>query len=65
MTTEKTYKVCFTYTEGGYFHIKAKSASSAEKKLNNLLDDKGLEGVNYNLDCTYREFDTFDAEEVD
>jgi hypothetical protein len=59
------YKVSYSYTETGSCLIRAKSKSSAEKKLQKILENEGLEGLNnYTPNAQYREYDAFDAEQL-
>lgn len=65
MTNPKFYKVRFSYSETGCCLVQAKSKSSAEKKLQKILEDEGLEGLNnYTPRTQNREYDAFGAEQV-
>jgi Tfp pilus assembly protein PilF len=65
MTNPKFYKVKFSYSEIGHCLIMANSKTKAEKKLQKILENEGLEGINnYNPRTQDREYDAFDAEKI-
>lgn len=64
MTQEKTYKVSFTYTEGGYYLLKAENPQAAALKLYQLVLEKGINAIEGKYDCTHKEFLTYETEEV-
>ena len=39
------FRIGFVYTEGGYVDVEEESAESAWEKLNNLLDEDGLNAL--------------------
>jgi Tfp pilus assembly protein PilF len=65
MTNPKFYKVRYSYSETGSCLIQAKSKSSAENKLQKILENEGLEGLNnYTPKTQDREYDAFGAEQI-
>lgn len=63
-TEEKVFSVGFSYSEQGAIYIKANSPEEAEQKLFQLLGEEGLEGLCSRYDTIFRNYDTYDAEEV-
>lgn len=65
MANPKFYKVNYSYNETGSCLIIAKSKAGAEKKVQKLLENQGIEGLNNHTPRTqYREYDAFNAEQV-
>lgn len=63
-TDGKVFSVGFSYSEQGLVYIKANSPEEAQQKLFQLLGDEGIGGLCRRYDTIFRNYDTYDAEEV-
>jgi len=61
------YCVGWTYEEGGYCTVEAKSAKEAKRKVFEHLAEEGnnFEFTFENFDIAHRDYDTVDCEKID
>ena len=56
----KEFKVLIGYFEGGYTYVKALDEEDAEQKVDNILLDEGVGGLDF-FEVTTREMDVYEV----